>query len=236
LLKSRNTHLGSYTMGLFLLCFFISSCHWASGVSSSFFQEREREFKKIAVLPFQTLSPEDFARISEVTAKAATMIKTYSEPASPAAIIEEMFWEHLSAVAKVPLVSPAKAGVAYEEIITSSGKKMSFNEAIRIMGEKLGADGVVVGFVYRYRERKGYDFAVEKPASIFFEIQLISCRDGELLWRAVFDKTQTSLMENVLGIRYFLRDRGKWITARELALEGVEEIVSRFPGGTRERK
>ena len=70
---------------------------------------------------------------------------------------------------------------------------MSLVDAVRKAGAELEADGVIVGFVYRYRERVGYNYAAEKPASIFFEIQLFRSNDGALVWKGIFDKTQTSL-------------------------------------------
>jgi len=204
-----------------------SACHLSSGVSTSSLQKPEGALKKIAVLPFQAVPPEGFARISEVAARPATIIKTDNAPSSPAAVVEEIFWEALSESIKIPLVSPAKTGVTYAEIVSSSFK-LSFPEALRQLGIKLEADAVFVGFVYNYRERVGYSYGVDKPAAVFLEIQLYRCRDGALLWRAVFDKTQQSLMENVLDIKSFIKDRGKWVTAKELAQEGVQEIVSRF--------
>jgi hypothetical protein len=71
---------------------------------------------------------------------------------------------------------------------------------------------------------------VEKPASVFFEIQLYRTVDGMMVWKGVFDKTQKSLMENVLGASYFVKDRGRWLTAKELAAEGMADIVGRWPG------
>jgi len=107
---------------------------------------------------------------------------------------------------------------------------MSFPEAIRKVGTELEADGLIIVYVYRYRERRGYDYAVEKPASVSFEIQLFRCRDGVLVWKGIFDKTQTSLMEDMLGASYFIKDRGRWITAKELAAQGMNDTLKRFPG------
>jgi hypothetical protein len=53
--------------------------------------------------------------------------------------------------------------------------------------------------------------------------------DGVSVWKGVFDKTQSSLLENILEIMPFLRGGGKWMTAEELAREGVREILDGFP-------
>jgi hypothetical protein len=88
----------------------------------------------------------------------------------------------------------------------------------------------VVGHLYRFRERIGESYSVEQPASVAFEVHLIRVEDGELVWRGAFDRTQGSLMENLLQISYFFREKGRWVTAEELAAEGVKEILKSFPG------
>lgn len=214
-------------LGCLIFFIFVTGCRLPSHVSTSLLQEPDGALRKVAVLPFQSAPPESFARISEVTAKPASIIKTYSEAPAHSRIVEELFWEHLSASVSLPLVSPAKTAVVYGEIASPS-YKISFPEALRKLGEKLEVDAVIVGFVYRYRERVGFSYGADKPASVFFEIHLYRCRDGVLIWRAVFDKTQKSLMEDVLDVKSFIREKGKWVTAEELAREGVQEIVSRL--------
>jgi len=101
------------------------------------------------------------------------------------------------------------------------------------LGQGLKADAIVVGYVYRYQERIGTPYAVEKPASVAFEIHLIDVGAGLRSWRATFDKTQRSLMENLFNFRFFVKDKGRWITAKELAAEGVDEIMQNFPAAKR---
>jgi len=37
-------------------------------------------------------------------------------------------------------------------------------------------------------------------------------------------------MENLLQFRFFVKGKGQWVTAKELAEEGVEQIMQSFPG------
>jgi len=87
-----------------------------------------------------------------------------------------------------------------------------------------------VGHLYRFRERRGEAFAVEQPASVALEIHLLRVEDGVLVWRGAFDRTQSSLMEDILQIASFYREKARWVTANELAEEGVEKILETFPG------
>lgn len=78
-------------------------------------------------------------------------------------------------------------------------------------------------FVYRFEERRGGNFAVERPASVGFHTHVY---DGSSITRVmVFDETQRPLSENVFRFFTFLRRGGKWITADSLALEGVHAAV-----------
>ncbi|KPK18505.1 MAG: hypothetical protein AMK69_24810, partial [Nitrospira bacterium SG8_3] len=99
------------------------------------------------------------------------------------------------------------------------------------------ADALLVGNLYRWRERVGSDRGVDVPASVAFEISLIRPEDGAVLWRERFDKTQKSLSENLLEWNTFVRGRGRWMTAEELAELGLEDMLSRMPiGGNAEEE
>jgi hypothetical protein len=100
---------------------------------------------------------------------------------------------------------------------------------LKQVGDDLQADGVVIGYVYRFRERQGMPYAAAKPASVAFEIFLFRVSDGALIWKGRFEKTQTSLMENVLQASAFLKGGGKWVTVRELSEEGMDDVIKTFP-------
>lgn len=75
-------------------------------------------------------------------------------------------------------------------------------------------------FIYRFEERQGGNFAVERPARVALHMHLM---DKQTVVRTfVFDETQESLSQNVLGVGKFLRRGGKWVTAEALSEEGVE--------------
>ncbi len=62
-----------------------------------------------------------------------------------------------------------------------------------------------------------------------FSIELRRAADGAVLWRGAYDETQQALSENLADAGTFFRGGGRWLTARELARLGVEELVRRFP-------
>ncbi len=91
-------------------------------------------------------------------------------------------------------------------------------------------DAILVGYVFRYRERMGYPYSVEKPASVAFDLHLVRVKDGVIVWRGAFDRTQTSLMENIFQLSSFFSWGGKWVTAKELSAVGLAAILKTFPG------
>jgi hypothetical protein len=78
-------------------------------------------------------------------------------------------------------------------------------------------------FVYRYQERQGGNFAVDKPASVGFHLHLYD-KNG-LIKIFEFDETQQPLFDNILKIGAFLRRGMTWITVSQLAEEGIEKGI-----------
>jgi hypothetical protein len=77
--------------------------------------------------------------------------------------------------------------------------------------------------VYRFQERQGGNFSVLKPASVGFHVHLYQGKTLATIF--IFDETQQPLSENVLRLPSFLRRGAKWITAEELAREGVHKAL-----------
>jgi len=100
---------------------------------------------------------------------------------------------------------------------------------IKDVGMTLEADAVLVGEVYRWQDRVGTDYGIEKPASVAFDLSLVRSSDGGILWRSNYDKTQKSLMEDLLDLDTYIRSGGRWLTAEELADFGIKRLVSDMP-------
>ena len=88
----------------------------------------------------------------------------------------------------------------------------------------IGSDAGLVVRLHRYREREGTNIGVAEPASVFFEYKLIEVKTGNALCWGRFDETQKPLLDDVFSIFDKTKKRGvKWITAKELAKEGIED-------------
>ncbi|MEN6622210.1 MAG: hypothetical protein ABFD50_11740 [Smithella sp.] len=138
-------------------------------------------------------------------------------------VVEELFIEKLKDIKEIEILPQEKVDGIYKRVNAES-LKMTLPKIISKTGKELDADVVAVGYVFRYMERIGYEYSAEKPASVAFEINLINPNDGSIIWKGVFDKTQKSLMEDVFHVSSL-----KWLTARELAKQGMNQVFKTFP-------
>jgi hypothetical protein len=96
------------------------------------------------------------------------------------------------------------------------------------LGELVFADAVIFGRVLRYRERVGEEWGARSPASVAFVLDLWDVRRGDLIWSGRFDETQRPLSENLLSLGEFTQRGGRWLTAEELALEGIKKAINQL--------
>ncbi len=221
---------------LLFLCFLIvivSACHYTGGTSTTLKDDGQVIFKRIAVVPFQRVSPEDAAFKTVRCPVCGLVFSAERLPGNSEKVVEDIFLEQVQRRKTITLIPPDRVGGIYERVSAGFLKADPLKVLIQT-GKELGADGIVLGYVYRYKERKGYSYSAEKPASVAFEIHLIRVSDGVMVWRGIFDRAQTSLMENVLQISSFYKEGGRWVTAKELSEEGMEEILKNFPGFQKE--
>ena len=109
------------------------------------------------------------------------------------------------------------------------GREWPRRRLVARTGQRLGADAIIVGHVYRFRERTGGGAASESPASVAFDIYLIDCQKAQVSWSAFYDYTQKALSDNLGGIGNFFRRGGRWVRADELAATAMEDIFDDFP-------
>lgn len=183
-------------------------------------------YKRIAVLPFSKANPED--TIDQLIPRSIAGQRDLAAE-SAENVVESLFLEKLGESKNIEII-PVDQVESVCRQITRECISVKETDLIKKLGKELRADAILVGYVYRYQERVGTPYGVEKAASVAFEVQLIDVREGSRSWKATFDKTQRSLSENLFNFRFFVKDKGRWITAKELAQEGVEQTMQSFPG------
>ena len=115
------------------------------------------------------------------------------------------------------------------DILSSEKEELSERKLLVMVGSELGADAILAGKVYRFIERDGTDYSIKSPASVAFDMMLIRVSDGRTLWTGHFDETQQSLFENIYQWGSFVKRKGKWITAEQLAIDGLNSMFRTFP-------
>ena len=127
------------------------------------------------------------------------------------------------------LVLESLTDIAPDQLYSANPMTNAARQALVEKGRKNNADVVMLGLVYRFRERVGTGYSAESPASVAFGIHLIRVSDGRTIWSANFNETQKSLGEDLFQLGAFLSRGGRWVTAEELAASGLEEIFKKFP-------
>lgn len=146
----------------------------------------------------------------------------------------EILFQRLVEDKRYALISPGQAKGVFSSIVHSDlNLGMGPVRILQEVGKTFEADAVLAGHIYRWREREGTNYAVNRPASVAFNLHLVRPADGAILWKGKFDKSQRSLFENLFDLATFIRGGGQWMTAEELAMPGLEKLLAEMPGGAR---
>lgn len=115
------------------------------------------------------------------------------------------------------------------EIPLDRGRFNREREFVTRVGRESGADAVLVGYLYRFRQRLGENYSAETPAAVAFSLHLVRTDDGRDLWYGFFEETQQALSENLFRLPLFIERGASWQTAEELAQYGLNEMWKTFP-------
>lgn len=126
------------------------------------------------------------------------------------------------------IIYPGETSALSNDFNAGSENMPSKIKKIAEKGRLLGADTVIIGHVYRFRERAGTSYAVESPASVAFDLHFISVSDSRVVWTGHVDETQRSLSENLFEIGSFIKRKGEWVPAEDLAISGLESMLGIF--------
>jgi hypothetical protein len=230
-MKTRTTPLGKACIFLAIAAALwgTASCASRPGVAAGVPLKETAVLKRIAVLPFVEIAPDETSGRSGRCPVCGALFSAEAMPVGSAGVVEGAFHRRIEAGGRFDLVPTDRTQAVYQRL-EAENLKQTPRQLLQAVGQDLAVEGVVAGYVYRFRERKGYPYAAERPASVAFEIHLIRVSDGASLWRGSYDHTQASLMENILHAASFYREKGRWVSAAELADEGMEGVLQTFPG------
>ncbi|OPY72701.1 MAG: hypothetical protein A4E63_01126 [Syntrophorhabdus sp. PtaU1.Bin050] len=116
-----------------------------------------------------------------------------------------------------------KAGNVRKDAELVLGKTLKADLAARDIGYRENdRKGVYLQLlVYRFVERKGGNFAADRPAGVGFHMHLMENDTVRQVF--VFDENQEALSDNLFNIGKFFRRGAKWLTVEELSRDGIEQ-------------
>ncbi len=126
----------------------------------------------------------------------------------------------LTSTSRHTIVGPTILKQCKDLVIHGTDPGSAFHYWVQV-GRCVPADYILVPFLFHWQERKGGELGVEEPAKVTLELNLISISELRLN-RFIFDEKQVSLSENLLHLGRFFQRGGRWVSARELAREGLE--------------
>ena len=95
----------------------------------------------------------------------------------------------------------------------------------------LFATAVVLGEVYRWRERTGEALGTDRPASVGFTVTLFDAPQARRLWTSRFDETQRPLSADVRNVSRYPGGGSRWVTAPEMARWGARHAAEAMVAG-----
>jgi TolB-like protein len=202
-------------MRLFLpALFFLAACGVGTGTfdSKSTTDLEARKIKRIAVFPLEALSGEERPRVPFSAGGSG-------DP--PAALISRQLYTAMSQLPNWQVISDREVREMLPLVPPGSPEAR-----VRRLGQLVYADAVITGRVLRFREREGEALGVKSPASVAFVLELWDVKRGDSIWSARFDETQKPLSENLFALGQVGSRGVRWLTAEELAREGVKKAVS----------
>ena len=201
-----------------LLFFLLTSCSFGPGnLQSRHSTDLEsRRIRRIVILP-----------ALETAGSPVKVAPTPGEPKSPERdpndTLARLIYQVMSGLPNWQIVSESETREVSQMIAASSEPAR-----LRQLGEAVYADAVLVGRVRRFRERVGDEWGVKTPASVAFVLDLVDVRRGDVIWSASFDETQKSLSENIFAIGDISERGVRWLTAEQLAHEGVKKAIAQL--------
>ncbi len=139
--------------------------------------------------------------------------------------LDSIFQEKLNRQKNHAYIFLSKSILDGEPARDTRGRKSAL-ETWAARARQAGADMIIVPHLIDIRERVGSKAGVISAASVNMDIYLIDAREqAALLHRTHFSEEQKPLSSDITKISSFFRRGGGWVSADELAAEGMEKAV-----------
>ena len=187
-------------------------------------------FKRVAIVPFQNMAERYGEKVTIRGGISGRFYTTDKVAEGADYLLTGHMTTYIRGRKSLELIPVSQAEGAYSEVLSKEeGKELSELAMIVRVGQELGAEAVVVGKIHRFIDRDGTAYSVKSPASVAFDVFLIRVEDSRVIWSGRFDESQRSLTENLFDISAFMKRGGRWVTAEEMAIDGLNDQLETFP-------
>ncbi|MEE8430762.1 MAG: hypothetical protein V3S16_05895 [Candidatus Desulfatibia sp.] len=220
--------VNAYHKAFIVVLLLLTACKTNVVVTES--SDTSFSMEKLLILPLRDMSAVYGAGVSVRCPVCGSIVMTGEVAEGAMEFLSDSLYSALKNKGDFELVPSGQAQGVLSKLLHGDADTLSERALLVETGQALNADAVLAGYIYRFRERVGTRYAVKSPASVAFDIHLIRVADGRVLWSGQFNETQKSLSEDLLHLETFLKRKASWITAREMAQAGLEDILQSFSG------
>ncbi len=132
------------------------------------------------------------------------------------AVVDNLLRDALSGNAKARFLDASQAdGLQAPEAVVN-------REASREVAQNAGCSAIMETWLSRFVEREGGPMGVQQPAAVTLGYRLYDVNTGAVLCHGRFDEEQQSVMDNLFSIGKASLRGMTWLTAAELARDGLQ--------------
>lgn len=183
------------------------------------------KYQQVALVPFANaaaLYGEGKQVRNPLTAKVFT---TGVVPDEAPQVLTSILWKQLTAKTTTRIIPPEQS-VGERAGLISEATAFSERRMVAELGRRQGANAILVGTLYRFRERLGLTYSADTPAAVTLDLQLMDVASGRVVWWRSFDEVQKPLSENLFKLGTFIKDKGRWLTATQMGARALDEMTT----------
>ena len=155
---------------------------------------------KVAILPFENMSALHGSGTSVRSPITGRVFVTGPVVNRSDQFLTAQLVTHVGRDTGFRIIPSRDAAAIMDGLSERQGREWPRRRLVARTGQRLGADAVLMGHVYRFRDRTGTGAASESPSSVAFDIYLIDSQKEQILWSAFYDYTQRRPLRKTLPI------------------------------------
>lgn len=222
----------------------VAGCSGSKVTTKSSAELPRYQIRTIALVPFTTLATPQVRDVVDQTVSAPSgarrsdmaiavppnteqsLRQTAIVPISAGGTVTQLLWSRLKTRQGVTVLSPSEA---VKVLASSATAQLPAGQSQAVtVAKQLKTDASLIGQVLVYQERVGGRLGANPPATVGFEAKVVAA-DGQVLWEGNYYERQRPMTEDFMG---FIQRHGVFVTAEELTIYGVDQMLLEFPFGT----